>query len=282
MNKEQPIKFFEVLNWLFSDEDIPQRFIDQKTKLNSIVPYITEQLWLNPQLTWYLNLHTNNLYGIPDPIEQLFFFKKLIKIRQLTKLDLWKFIPAHRSDSIKEIEEREGYDEGNARGKEIILRHKIGVLASQELYKRQKATKAAVKQATTKEDKEFIKDLLEQEEIQKKKPLERTHQISLDNLTQEVIEREGLVLFDVSLLKKTNRILFIFIDKENKKRYYTEPFQAEIYISKKDGIINNDYIENITDDFIKYNILDIAQYNKLKYIINDNYKRIINGGDDKT
>ncbi len=123
---------------------------------------------------------------------------------------------------------------------------------------------------------------MEQEEIQKKKPLERTHQISLDNLTQEVIEREGLVLFDVSLLKKTNRILFIFIDKENKKRYYTEPFQAEIYISKKDGIINNDYIENITDDFVKYNILDIAQYNKLKYIINDNYKRIINGGNDKT
>jgi gamma-glutamyl phosphate reductase len=99
------IKFYNIINWLLSQEtEIPQEFLDNRSKLNSIVPYLTEQLWLNPKLINYLNKHVNNLYNIPDPIEQLNFLKKIFKLNHITKFDLYQFIPERSPDIIKEIE----------------------------------------------------------------------------------------------------------------------------------------------------------------------------------
>jgi len=277
---KKPIKIYELINWLLGQDDkIPERFIDQKTKLNSLVPYITEQLWTNMNLVCYLNKYTNDLFNIPDPIEQLRFLKKLFKIRGIVKWDLFQKMPTFKPDIIKEIMEKEDYDEGNARGKEIMLRLKFGDSASQESYKRQKATKTAVKQATTQEDKKIIKNILEQEEIKKKKEISKINKtIYLDNLTQEIIDEQELVLFDISLLKKRNQVLFIFIDKNNHKKYFLMPFAAKIYISKQDGVIHNDYIEAFNPDkFDTYLLSDIKNYTRLKYMLNDSYKRIVNG-----
>jgi len=276
--KQKPIKIYEIVNWLIGpDDQIPERFLEQKNKLNSLVPYITEQLWLNPNLVNYLNKFTNDLFSIPDPIEHLYFLKKLFKIRGITKWDLYQKMPTFKPDIIKEIMEKEDYDEGNARGKEIILRRKFGAIASQESYKRQKATKAAVRQATTQEDKKFIKAILEQEDSKKKKEIPKNG-IYLREITQKIIDEQELILFDISLLKKRNQILFIFIDKNNHKKYYLQPFSAKIFISKQDGVINNDYIEEITDEkFNGYIINNIQNYTRLKYMLNDSYKRIVNG-----
>ena len=277
---KKTVKIYELINWLLGPDDkIPDHFVDQKTKLNSLVPYITEQLWTNINLVHYLNEYTNDLFNIPDPIDQLQFLKKLFKIRGITKWDLFQKMPTFKPDIIKEIMEKENYDEGNARGKEIVLRRKFGAIASHESYKRQKATKAAVKQATTQADKKFIKDILEQEEIKKKKEIPKVNEgIYIKKLTQEFIDENELVLFDVSLLKKRNQVLFIFIDKNNHKKYYLMPFMAKIYISKQDGVINNDYIEELTPKkFNGFILTDIKVYTRLKYMLNDSYKRIVNG-----
>ena len=99
----------------------------------------------------------------------------------------------------------------------------------------------------------------------------------LKNLNQEIIDELELVLFDVSLLKKTNRVLYVFIDKNNEKKYFVAPFAATIYISQRDGVINNDYIEERTDEFQEYIIQDIKLYTRLKFMLNDSYGRIVNG-----
>lgn len=265
------IKFYNIINWLLSQEiEIPQEFIDNKTKLNSIVPYLVEQLWLNPKLINYLNKHVNDLHRIPDPIEQLKLLKKLFKINHITKFDLYQFIPERAPDIIKEIEEMELYDENDARAKALMMK-KLGIPFDK--YIKPKPQKKNFK--ATEDDIKIAKTILAQEKMKESKKHSSNF---LHNLTQEIIDEKGLILFDVSLLKKTNSVLFIFIDKENKKWYYKKSFAAKIYISKKDNVLNNDYIETITDDhFDQYIITDIKAYTRLKYMLNDSYRRIING-----
>jgi hypothetical protein len=275
------LKFYEVVNWLIGpNQDVPERFVLNKTQLNSIVPYLVEQFWTKPKLVKFLNKSTNDLFRIPDPIEQLKLTKKLVALNSISKYDLYSKFPDRRPDVIKEIQERENYDEGNASSKALMLKHKIGCLEMPSEYSRQKATKAALRQASTDEDKKMVKTLLEQKE-ETEATMARSSAnatIYLDTLTQEIIDKEELVLFDISLLKKTNRVLFIFIDKNNTKRYYTEPFQAKIYKSILDGVINNDYIEEYNENVHQpYVIKNIGLYNKLKYMMNRSYGRLLNG-----
>ncbi len=272
------IKFYEVLNWLFSgDPNMPEKFKMNPTKLNGIVPYITEQFWTMPQLASYLNKHVNDLYNIPDPIELLRLLKKIIQHQGLTKANCWSFIPNRTPDLLKEIQERDQLDSGNARAKQVMMK-KLNIDSS--IYFKAAPTKKNVN-LTDSVSKTIVKEALVQAEVnkvQEKEEARKNDSRYLSELNQEVIDELELILFDVSLLKKTNRVLFTFIDAKNQKRYFIVPFMAEIYLSKKDGVINNDYIEKKSDDFIHYVIQDIKLYTKLKFMLNTSYKRLVNVG----
>ena len=57
-----------------------------------------------------------------------------------------------------------------------------------------------------------------------------------------------------------------------------KPFMAKIFLSNEDCVINNDYIEELTPSkFSGFILKDVKLYMKLKYMLNDSYKRIING-----
>jgi hypothetical protein len=277
-----PPKIYELVKWLLEDSDnIPENFIQHKTKLNSLVPYITEQLWFKPQLINYLNRHLNDLYNIPDSIEALFLLKKLFKAQKITKIELYQSLPSFNRDIVKAIEEKENYDENNARAKEVMLLQKFHYDEIKSFYIKQKPTKASVKKNSSLSSKKIIEQAMVFQEEQERASIPKSEEtifIDPDKLTQEYITQEELILFDISLLKKTNRVLFIFIDKNNHKKYMVKPFVAKIYVSNQDGVINNDYIEELNPDkFSGYIITDIKLYTKLKYILGHSYKRIVNG-----
>jgi len=274
MAKAKEVKFYEIINWLFTDNEIPEHFTP--SQLNSKVPYLTEQLWVWPKLTWYLNKHTNDLFKIPNPIEQLKLIRKIIHINKITKYELWSFIPERKKDLIKEIQERDNLDENDSRAK-LILIDKLDADISQ--YTKVAPTKKNT-DLKNKENQEKVREALLQRKLLEEKKMQKKAQSSnryLKNLNQEIIDELELVLFDVSLLKKTNRVLYVFIDKNNEKKYFVAPFAATIYISQRDGVINNDYIEERTDEFQEYIIQDIKLYTRLKFMLNDSYGRIVNG-----
>jgi len=278
--KQKPIKMYEIINWLVGvNDEMPENFINQKNKLKTLVPYITEQLWNKPKIIIYLNKHLNDLYNIPDSIEALVLLKKIFKYQKITQLDLFQLMPKFQPNVISEIQKIENYDTGNAKGKATMLFNKFGLDQTYTLFKQKKITKEAIKNATTPEEKELIKSILIKEEEKIKANIPKADKnIFFNSITQELIDKEELILFDVSLLKKRNQVLFIFIDKNNHKKYHLKPFMAKIYISKQDGVINNDYIEEITEDkFNGYKLLNIQAYTRLKYMLNDSYKRILNG-----
>jgi len=271
------IKFFEVQNWLFSPEiELPEKFKMNPTKLNSTVPYLTEQFWAMPQLTSYLNKHVNNLHKIPDPLKMLELLKKIVQDRGIQKFKTWSFIPTRQPDLLKEIQDRDRLDSGDARAKRSLMK-KLQIDTS--YYFKTTPTKKNTN-LTNSVSKAIVKEALVVQKIQEKEKKENVMTNDsrfLKKLNQEVIDELDLVIFDVSLLKKTNRVLFTFIDRDNLKRYFMVPFLAEIYLSKKKGVINNDYIEDLNEtDFIKYVIKDVKLYNKLKYLLNTSYKKVVN------
>ncbi len=271
------IKFYEVLNWLFSNDlNLPEKFQLNPNKLDKVVPYITEQFWTIPWLTSYLNKHTNDLYNQPDPLEALKLLKKIVRDRGLTKANCWSFFPNRSSDLLKELRERDELDEGNARAKRMLMK-KLAIDSSG--YFRVAPTKKNIN-LNDNVSKVIVKEALQIDIEQKKKTKEEARVNDsrfLPRLNQEVIDELELIIFDVSLLKKTNRVLFTFIDSNNLKRYFMTPFMAEVYLSKKNGVINNDYIEEATEeDFIRYAIKDHKLYNKLKYMLNKSYTKTLN------
>lgn len=269
---EAPIKAYEVINWLLApDVDIPERFQMQKTKLVNIVPYLTEQLWLKPHLTWYLNKHANDLHKIPDPLEYLALLKKLFKMHRLTKWDLFQTRFEFKPKLIEAIEAKDGYDSNDATSKAMMMQR---LNIPFDKYIKPAATKASVKANSDPKVNEMIKEALDNKN---KAPVNTDTGVYITELSQQIIDEEELILFDISLLKRTNQILFIFIDKKNHKKYHLKPFMAKIYISKEDGVINNDYIEKLDPDkFMGYVINDVKLYTKLKYMLSHSYKRIIN------
>jgi len=269
-------KTYELLNWVLGDDNnIPLRFIEHKSKLNSVVPYLTEQLWLSPKACIYLNKHLNNLFAIPDPIESLILLKKIVKSQRIIKNDLYSKYPSFGPKYLDIIEKAHDYDEGNSRAKMTMMLELGKKFKNLEKYK---ATKANIKKNSSSEVKQVIQELVDIKKEEITKPAKLNHYID-ENITQDLIDREGLILFDISLLKKRNQILFIFIDKNNHKKYKIEDFVAKIYISKKEGIIHNDYIETLSDEYFQlYHITDFKLYNKLKYMLNNSYTRIFNEG----
>jgi len=272
-------KTYEVINWLLSsDSELPERFKEHRIKLNQVVPYVAEQLWYIPKLTSYINKHFNNLYNIPDSLESLVVLKKLFINYGITKRDLRQSPFIKQPRLIEAIESENGYDEGNARSKSIMIQ----MLDKEFVVKKATVTKAIVKKESRADIKELASELLKTKHIKEKEELEKLKEPSssghyLLELNQDIIDKEELILFDISLLEKTNRVLFIFIDKHNHKKYWVEPFHAKIFVSKEPGVINNDYIEDIRPEkFTGYIINDFKLYNKLKYILGSNYKKVIN------
>ena len=101
-------------------------------------------------------------------------------------------------------------------------------------------------------------------------------QIDID---QDIINQYELTIYDVMALENTNKILFIFIDKDNNKRMYLEDFYYEFYISKNTSIIKNDYIVDYDKNtHIKYSFMDMDVLKKFNFAANSNYKSFMQGG----
>lgn len=269
MASAEKITFNDVMNWLFSNEPMPERFTNNRTKLNSIVPYIPEQLWNNLELTSFLNDQMNDLHNIPDSVKQLEALRTIFRARGITRGHLWKFFPKREPDYVQKIMDLEGHDESNARSKNRMM--SFTKVTRPEFYKAKQDTK-------NKENLALVKNALEIENIEKEKLLNKevNDDLYLKELNQEIIDDLELTLFNTKLLKKRNEVLITFIDKNNKKRYFLMPFEASFYITKSPSVIHNDYIMEPDKNFRRYTINDWNLFNRLKFALNHAYKRSIN------
>ena len=261
-------KINDIINYITSGSKLPESFVYFEKDLRNQVQYIFEWFWQQPKFIIYLN-QFNDLYdrSINDkPLEFLQFIQKLVLDNKIKKYELKNsfFNFYGELKKVKEIEngaikeKRQFIDFYTDLKLKNILGQKI------EIKKAKKIDKANESQA-----KDIIKKALD---VQEKKQRNINDNLFLKDLNDNIIDELQLSLFDVFLDESNNQLIYIFIDKDYKKRYYIENFSIDILVSKETSIIQNDYLKEIDNSFIKYKLLNIWDYRNLKKAIESNFE----------
>jgi len=268
--------------YLYNNIPLSDGALSSKTAFRTAVTYLFESLMKMPLISMYLDKHLNGkVEGLMshDPYQILEFYKKLIQENGIKAYQLYKFFPNRTfQTSINTLISKKGYTIRES--KEYYINRKVINPLELNALLENKATKKS-------EDIEIINKVISERLVFEKRRSETVAEIKQESndiiendlfITQmngEVIKRLGLTLFDIAVLRKSNEFLYTFIDSKNKKRYYKEPFKVEFFINLKTGVLNNNYIEDISKNFQKYIITDIQDLSSLKFLLSKIYKQFM-------
>ena len=270
---KKEIKIGDLISYLFSSSDkIPEEFIFQEKNVKKYVFYLFEYIWHFPKMIEYFQKY-NHLFNREieqNTFEFLKFFKQILRDNNISryqfKSEFFNFY--QELQKIKKLE-----DEASKRKIQLIdlvTELKLASIKSENIKLNE--IKKVNKDENIKE-KIILAQKQQAQEIQKQT---KTKKRVLKEINEDIINELQLTLIDVFSDEKHNQLVYIFLDKDFKKCYYIEPFNYDFFISKKFGIINNDYLEPYNEqDFIKYRIFNFWDYQRLRNAINQNYKRFM-------
>jgi hypothetical protein len=276
----------DILDFIYSNEEkIPERFIFEKSHLSENLIYMIERFHLYPKILIYLNKYNITMYNpiYEDPFKFLLFLKQIVRETGIPKYKLkWdfskimEFIEARKIQSkVEELALSESKQEIDIIS-DINLRHILSKEKKRIASEERKIIKQ--KDSSFNDKKDVVKNIIESQR-EKNKESKISDQL-LNELNEEIVKELELTLIDTFVNDQKNEVVYIFLDKNYNKKYYKEQFEADIYISTMPGIINNDYLEKITEEnlnkFINYKIPNYWGFQQLKQNINKNYKRFMN------
>jgi len=283
-------KFQDIVQWLWDCSPVskPNHWTPFKNEIKSIVRFLPKLFQNHLRVLHYINSQVNHIYSRFAPDEILMFYKMLIQVNRIPFDERYiKYTPrTKRQQFIKTcLEIRPDWHTNDALS--FYELNRVGVLhegdyRSNDLLLDMYLNPKKYELINAKKNKEkFEKDL---ELIQQAKVESMTRKMMTDDrflkeLNQDIIDELNLTIFNVKTLKSRNQILFIFIDKDNNKRFYVQNLEYRFFISIYQNIIDNDYIvhrdPNIHKEFVitDYNIIQT-----LKFGVSDNYKKFMKYG----
>jgi hypothetical protein len=271
-----PFKINDLLQWLFdgASVEIPELFLYYKKEIDGILWYLHNSFLKNIRFVVLLNEHGNSLYN-NDTFQVLKFYKFLIQQQKLNQSQLMQYFPNknYRKEFVARMNEIQLADTGNAKSLyELLLSGALGknynTAGIQKLIESTYGEVVDTKTDTT--TLEEINNILSSHEDSKRMQDSKV----ITTLNQQVIDELQLTIFDVRTIKAKNLILYIFIDKDNNKRYYYEPFSYTFFISMNPSIIQNDYLVDYDPQIhIPYTMTNYDQVTKFKFAITDLYKK---------
>jgi len=278
-------KMQDVVAWLYDNKPVvyPDFWLTFKNEVQSISRYIPKIFQTNLKAIYLINKDCNHLHYNHDSFENLMYYKTIIQQLKLSFYDRYvefnkmtkrkQFIDAcltinpqwHTLDaiSIYEMNNRNVFKDSM-------------YLANDQRLEFWKDPKKKLKFDTDNTDlQNRIKELAA--ENAKHKMLSDKRYIH--ELNQNVIDDLELVIFNVKTLPARNQILYIFIDKDNNKRFYVEDFEFIFFISNQSSIINNDYIEDFdVNKHIPFMVKSLEVLRTIKFAVQDSHKRFMKQG----
>jgi dephospho-CoA kinase len=251
--------------------DIPELFLYYKNEIKGILWYLHNSFLKKIKFIKLLNEHANNLYDYNNELQILQFYKFLIQQQGIQRYDLMQYFPKknYRKEFVQRMDELKLADTGNANSMfELISAGVFGQLSIPTLIEKSFGEKVEANDTTV--NREEILSILKENENDKLLKDEKV----IKELSQEIIDELELTLFNVKTIKNKNLVLYIFIDKNNLKRYYYEPFEYTFFVSINPNIIFNDYLANYDSNLhIAYTFTNFEMVNKFKFLLNDVYKK---------
>ena len=265
MSKPIKLKYHDFLNLLFSGRITPEIIDEHKTQIKQFMKYAWDMFLNLPRAVQYLNRYVNDYeYTAQSLHEQVIFLQDFIKRANINRNEIRTVIPSFekRSQLKEDLGKSFGTNDVNA----LYSLAKLGVLASDNLVAKPDQARP---DKLTKDEKELVKKAIEQH--YNNAAAKHYDDMILKELTQEIIDELDLSLFDISILDKTNQILYVFIDKDNKKRLYIEPFEYQFGIHPAASILDKDYFVS-KNEVHPYIVTNVKDYMKLRGAINENFR----------
>lgn len=232
------ISYKEVFNWLFdglNTESIPHKFLYGKARVEQIIKFgVIPKFRTCPKAVNFLNVHLNDLYSRRTTDEILIFLKSYIQMNKILLQDL--------DSNFYQKSLRDGFIEEQS---EIFGTAEKGfgdIVAEFDMLQTGRfsnGVEAII--ATSNVSENFDQNALELLQLLDIKKIENDPRF-IKKLDQETIDSVGLTLIDIKAIEKQNKIILVFIDGNNKKKFYLMDFTYEFALSSINSIIYNDYI----------------------------------------
>ena len=281
-------KMNDVVQWMYDNQPVayPEQWRAFPTAIQSISRHIVKTFQTNLKAIYLINKYCNHLHFNNDKYEVLMFYKTIVQQLKLKYYDRYakfnqqtirksfidtclKLDPTwHRLDAIAL------YDMNN---RNVFADDEY--ISNADRLEWYKNPNKEFKAENTKEKKEELLKLIAENEAKNNALKVRNDTRFLKEINQNVIDELELTIFNVKTLPNRNQILFIFIDKDNNKRFFVDNFNFIFYVSNKTNIIENDYLTKYDEStHIPFIIQNYEVLKHLKFAVNDNYKRFMKKG----
>ena len=273
--KEGDITVAMVLEWMFDGDyscTLPNAFLRRQYKLKPVINNIMQKFRTIPKMQLFMNTHVNNMYSSRSEAEILAFFKSYVQINKIMKNQLDKswFQKSDREAMIQKLSETRNSLEGNfgdiVSEYDMIATGRFNDTLTQSLIEE-------VKGVQSEDNSRFEEAFLEMIQAEQQKKIANDPRF-IKELNQEVIDNLNLTLIDIKTIEKQNKILLIFIDKNNLKKFYLYDFVIEFFISNVFSIIYNDYVVPFDKNYHQ-------SYLCTDFKLMENIRRAINTAKDK-
>lgn len=265
MSKATKLKYRDFIDILFSDKITQETIDEHKSQIKQFMKYAWDMFLNLPRAVRYLNRYVNDYEYLAQPLhEQVLFLQDFIKRANIGRHEIRTVIPSFEKRS--QLKDDLGKSFGTNDANTLYSLAKLGILSGNNLVAKPDQARP---EKLTKEEKELVKKAIEQHYNNNAKP--QHGDMILKELTQEIIDELDLSLFDISILDKRNQILYVFIDKDNKKRLYIEPFEYQFEIHSAASILDKDYFVP-KNEVYPYIITNARDYMKLRGAINENFR----------
>jgi hypothetical protein len=246
--------------YLYNNEVTSDWVMENEKNIKAFINYAWVVFLDSPLIAEIINKTINNYkYNTSTILDKVLYMQHIMKQTKIAYNDLRFYFPSFekRSEYMKQLK----LDVGDIKG--LYGLHKAGIINLEDhivKHEQKKPTKLS------KQEKEEIKTFIEKNNV-----VPETDTLELKILNQEVIDEHELTLFDIVILKKIDVIMYIFIDKQNKKRVYKEAFTYSFNFSTYNNVIDNDYFLP-TDQLHNYTIHSMTDLIKLRQAINRNFE----------
>lgn len=242
VDKPVDITTWDIINWLFDGkptEEVPHKFMKRLYKLRPLINNVMQKFRSNPRMLNFMNNQLNDLFSSRNETEILVFMKQYIQINRIQKasLDQSWFKQSQREIFLTKIGETKNDLEG---GFGDLVSH-YDMLSTGRFQDKLSLSIINDVQGTPVSNADIESNLGAFLEEEAKSKIQNDPRF-IKELTQEEIDKESLSLIDIKSLEKLNKILLVFMDKNNLKKYYMYDFTYEFVISNLFSIIQNDYI----------------------------------------
>lgn len=269
-SKEKNFNQRDLMTWLFDGGSCepPNFFLRRETYLKDQIKYMTPKFRTLPKVMNFFNEHLNRLYDRRTGSEILEFLKSYIQMHKIQ--------PEWLDSTWYGKDQRESFFNWHKTNIGTLETTEGDILEEYQMYMSGAFNENPVlinKWAGIYSDPNNIPEDFEDNVLELMGILEETKHDNdprfLKELDQTIVDDLALSLIDIKMLEKQNKILLIFIDKNNNKKYLLKPFTFEFVISNLNSIKYNDYIVQFDPNYHTYYVCtDYFTMEKIRMAIN--------------